>query len=143
MDHQGCPIYGKIRFKRIFITCFSQRTKTYLRTNLRICSYSGRLLPSPPPTPFPFRCPFETRGVSHAPSEHFGYYPLLRPHCTFETRGILRQLFFRLPPLPPGYGRLPKSQDFSEFRLGNHGPRARNRAGELDICFAEKMNESQ
>ena len=52
---QGCPIYGKIRLLWIFSTCFSLRTKIW--TNLRIFSYSVRLLTPPlaPPTPLYFR----------------------------------------------------------------------------------------
>ena len=42
---QGCPIYGKIRSVRIFIACFSLRTKYDLWPNVRICSYSDLLLP--------------------------------------------------------------------------------------------------
>ena len=45
---QGCPIYGKIRFLRIVIACFSLRTKHYLWPNIRIFSYSARQLPPPP-----------------------------------------------------------------------------------------------
>ena len=39
MVHQGCPIYGKIRFLRIFIAYFSPRKKNDLWPNIRILSY--------------------------------------------------------------------------------------------------------
>ena len=70
--------------KRIFITCFGLRTKNDLWTNLRIFSYSVRLLPPPPPDPTALSrlAAFRARQVNF-----FGYYS--------------------------------KSQDFSEFRLGN------------------------
>ena len=57
------------------------------------------------------------------------YPPPPRPHCTFESRGILRgkKRFvdectdFRGTSRAPNelFGYYPKSQDFSEFRLGN------------------------
>ena len=113
MPIQGCPINGKICFLRICIACFILGQKNNLCPNLRIFSYSVRLLPPPPPFHF------HDRGILRKKPifgriyvffrTEFGYYPPPPPRY---TRGISRA------PSEPLRLR-PKSQDFSEFRLGN------------------------
>ena len=93
---QGCPIYGKIRFLRILIACFSLRTKKKIYgriygffrdrgslrkkadfwTNLRIFSYWVRLLPTPPPPTLDSRYVAHAEWTSSAaPSELFRLLP--------------------------------------------------------------------
>ena len=142
---QGCPIYGEIRFLRIFITCFSLRKKKDLWTNLRNFSYSVRLRP-PPPRP---HCTFETRGILRTQKwfmdestgfclTRFGYDtppptdPIaLSRLAVFRARRV--NFFPATRTYSPRSSRLPKSHDFSEFRLGNPGNHVLNVDNNLHV----------
>ena len=104
------------------MACFSLRTKTYFWPNLRIFSYSVRLLP-PPPLHFRDRGFYEKKKIFGRIyiffRTEFGYYttppPDFRLFGTSRTPSEalrLRRVNF--------FGYYPKSQDFSEFRLGTY-----------------------
>ena len=119
---QGCPIYGKIRFVRNFIACFSLRTKNDLWPNLRIFSYSSRLL-----------CPIALSRSRYSTKKNtifftnlqifvrteFGYYhpppPPPPPDCrlgVFRARRVNLQPseLFRLLPEMSGFFGIPIGQ---------------------------------
>ena len=112
---QGCPIYGKIRYVLICITCFSLRTKKRFMdesTDFYLLGSATTLRP---------HCTFETRGISREPSELFSATTPPPPtHCTFETRGISRapsQLFSTTT--PPRSDRLPDISGLFGIPIGN------------------------
>ena len=83
---QGCPIYGEKKFLRIFITCFSLRTKKrYMDKSTDVFLLGSATTPTPDPISLSRLAVFRACRVNF-----FVYYP-------------------------PGPVRLPKSQDFSEF----------------------------
>ena len=140
---QGCPIYGKIRFLRIFITCFSLREKKDLWTNLRNFSYSVRLRP-PPPTPLHFRDSRYSTDTKMVYGRIYGIlsYSVRLRHPPPDPIALSRLAVFRARRVnffsatrtySPRSSRLPKSQDFSEFRLGNPGNHVLNVDNNLHV----------
>ena len=78
-------------------------------------SYSVQLLPPP----LHFR---DSRCFARPELTFFGYNPPTPLHFLGSQYFACRANFFwLLPSPPPRSGRLPKSQDLSEFRLGNPG----------------------
>ena len=86
--HQGCPIYGKIRFLRICIACFSLRKKIIDGRIYGFCL--TRFGYNPPPPPLPFR----DRGILGGKTI-FG-----------QIYGFFRTEFDCYPPPPPPDFRL-------------------------------------
>ena len=113
---QGCPIYGKIRFVQICITCFILRIFFYLWTNLRICPYLVRLLPPPPIILLIFALFSEQKHDFGTNPRIFSYSVRLLPP-PFPTRPIaLSRLAVFCAHRVNFVGYYPKCQYFSESR---------------------------
>ena len=119
---QGCPIYGKIRFLRIFIACLSLRKKNDFWPNLRIFSNSVRLLTPPPPHCTRDRGILRKKTIFGRIYGFFllnsGNYPPPPPDFRLAVFRARRMNLFGCAEWT-FFGYYPKSQDFSQFRLGN------------------------